>query len=76
MKRRRPAERAAAAGANIAAALGRSPRRRQVSVRLYDARGHAHTLDPDGEPGRRLVEAAESMLQAGQDEPDAPDPDR
>lgn len=64
MKRRPTASRVAGAGANIAAALGRQSRRRTVSVRLYDARGHAHPLDPDGDPGRRLVEAAEAMLRA------------
>jgi hypothetical protein len=71
VKRRRTAERAAAAGANIAAALGRAPRRHTVSVRLYDARGHAHTLDPDGDPGRRIVDAAEAMLRAAEEPSEA-----
>jgi hypothetical protein len=73
VKRRRTTARVAGASAGLAAALGRPSRRRTVSIRLYDARGHAHTLDPDGDPGRRLVEAAEAMLRAAE-EPSAPTP--
>lgn len=63
MKRRRATTRVAGAGANLAAAVSqRMPRRRAVQVRSYDARGHAHLLDPAGDPGARLVEAAEAML--------------
>jgi hypothetical protein len=59
----------AGAGANLAAALGRQPRRRSVQVRWYDARGHAHLVDPDGDRGRRLADAADEMLRAAGDAP-------
>jgi hypothetical protein len=70
LKRRRATTRVTGAGANLAAALGqRMPRRRAVQVRSYDARGHAHLLDPAGDPGKRLVEAAEAMLKVAGEAP-------
>jgi hypothetical protein len=39
-------------------------RRRRPQVRLYDARGHARTIDPSREPGRALVRAAEELIRA------------
>jgi hypothetical protein len=39
-------------------------RRRRALVRLYDARGHARTLDPTRDPGRTLVRAAEELIRA------------
>lgn len=33
-----------------------------AQVRLYDARGQARTVDPAAAEGRRILEAAEAML--------------
>jgi hypothetical protein len=41
-----------------------SARRRHPQVRLYDARGHARTVDPSRDPGRALVRAAEELIRA------------
>jgi hypothetical protein len=43
---------------------GPSRRRPTTHVRVYDARGHARTLDPEEGTGKALREAAEELVRA------------
>jgi hypothetical protein len=69
VKRRSAISHLPAARAGLTAALERASRRRVLQIRAYDARGHAHPIDPDREPGRRLLAAAEAMLSVAGDRP-------
>jgi hypothetical protein len=52
-------------GAMVAGLRRRRPARAQ-RVRLHDATGQAHSVEPESERGRALLAAAEALLSAAE----------
>jgi hypothetical protein len=64
VKPRGPMDQVNAAVGDLAGALRRRREGREPHVRLYDADGHVHSLDPTDARADDLLDAAEAMVDA------------
>jgi hypothetical protein len=67
-ERRGPLRRVGAMAGEVAASLRRRQQGREPRVILYDADGHARSLQPGSDGREQIVVAAEQVLEAAQPE--------